>query len=134
MRLARRDRRAAPETIVALIDVVFFLLVFFLLVGRMDATAPFEVTPPVAVRGADMPGGGATVSVGAGGTLALDGTAAVRADVLTRLAGRLAEDPALRVRINAHAGAALNGVLPLAQAIEDLGVPDVVLVVTPGGP
>lgn len=134
MKLARPPKRAAPETIVALIDVVFFLLVFFLLVGRMDATAPFEVTPPIAFEGSDMPGGGATLAVSADGLLALDGVEQPREDVIETLTRRLAADPDLRLRINAHAGAALNGVLPLAAEIEGMGARDVVLVVTPGAP
>jgi biopolymer transport protein ExbD len=134
MKLARPARRNAPETIVALIDVVFFLLVFFMLIGRMDATAPFDVTPPVAQSGSDMPGGGATISVGYDGTLALDGAVIARASIAPALAQQLADAPDLRVRINAHAGASLNTVLPLAAEIEQLGVSDVVLVVTPGAP
>ena len=47
MRLTRTPRRTPPESIIPLIDVVFFLLVFFMLIGRMDATAPFDVTPAV---------------------------------------------------------------------------------------
>ena len=42
MKLARPTRAQHSETIIALIDVVFFLLVFFMLIGRMDATAPFD--------------------------------------------------------------------------------------------
>lgn len=131
MKLARYPRRAHPETIIALIDVVFFLLVFFMLIGRMDATAPFSVAPPVAQSGADMPGGGATVSVGRDGTLALDGRGAERAALLGALAGRLAEAPDLLVRINADGAAQLRILLPLAAEIEALGARDVVLVVTP---
>ncbi|QIE43489.1 biopolymer transporter ExbD (plasmid) [Rhodobacteraceae bacterium SC52] len=134
MKLARPPKRAAPETIVALIDVVFFLLVFFLLVGRMDATAPFDVTPPIAFEGTDMPGGGATLAVSADGQLALDGTERTRDGVIEMLGERLAADPGLRIRINAHAGAALNTVLPLAAEIEGMGAQDVVLFVTPGAP
>lgn len=134
MKLARPPRRGAPETIVALIDVVFFLLVFFLLVGRMDATAPFEVTPPVALTGADLPGGGATVAIAADGALALDGAAFDHAPLMRVIADRLAREPDLRVRINAHAVAPLSGVLPLAAEIESLGASDIVLVVTPGPP
>ena len=43
MKLSRPKRDQQSETIIALIDVVFFLLVFFMLIGRMDATAPFDV-------------------------------------------------------------------------------------------
>ncbi len=131
MKLARPKKRAHPETIIALIDVVFFLLVFFMLIGRMDATAPFAVVPPEAQSGADMPGGGATVSVAADGGLALDGRAVAEAALLEALAARLGEEPALLVRINADGAAPLRRLLPLAAEIEALGARDVVLVVTP---
>ena len=132
MRLARRPRREAPEPIIALIDVVFFLLVFFMLIGRMDATAPFEVDPPLAATGADMPGGGTTLSIAADGTLAINGAEAERAIVLERITQQLAERSDLLVRINAHKTAPLQAVLPLAAEIEALGAGDIVLVVTPG--
>jgi len=133
MKLARPARRTPPETIIALIDVVFFLLVFFMLVGRMDATAPFDVLPPVAQTGADMPGGGVTISVSADGVMALDGVVRARADVLLALAARLAEAPDTLVRLNADRAVPLRHVLPLAAEIEALGAREVVLVLTPGG-
>ena len=131
MKLRRRARRQSPETIVALIDVVFFLLVFFMLVGRMDATSPFEVTPPRSTAGADMPGGGATATIAADGRLALDGREIERAGLLEGIGAQLAASPNLLVRINAHRETRLQNVLPLVTAIEALGVRDVVLVVTP---
>jgi len=133
MKLSRPVRRTPPETIVALIDVVFFLLVFFMLVGRMDASAPFDVLPPIAQQGADMPGGGITVSVAADGALALDGAILPRADVLAALSVRVAAAPETLVRLNADRAAPLRHVLPLAAEIEGLGAREVVLVLTPGG-
>ena len=134
MKLARQPRRAAPETIIALIDVVFFLLVFFMLIGRMDATAPFKVEPPIAATGDDMPGGGVTVSVAEDGALAVDGAPAGRGAALARIAEAVAADPGVLVRINAHRGVRLRKVLPLASEIEALGAREVVLVITPAGP
>ncbi len=133
MKLRRPETRTPPETIVALIDVVFFLLVFFMLVGRMDATAPFEVQPPLSEGGADLPGGGATVSIGLDEELALEGTLVSRAGLLARLEERLAAEPALPVRLNAHGGAPLRALLPLAAEIEALGAQDIVLIVTREG-
>lgn len=130
MKLRRPPERATPETIVALIDVVFFLLVFFMLVGRMDANAPFEVTPPYAETGGDMPAGGATVSVSADGALAFDGFDATPDQITARVVARLAEEPDLLVRVNAHRTAELRHVLPMVAEMEALGVRDVVLVVT----
>ena len=132
MKLTRPHPRQTPETIIALIDVVFFLLVFFMLIGRMDATAPFEVTPPVAETGSDMPAGGITLSVAANGEMAVDGMPAP--DPLAALLPRIAEAPETLVRINAHHTAELRHILPLIAALEAAGAEDVALVVTPADP
>jgi biopolymer transport protein ExbD len=131
VKLRRREPRALPETIVALIDVVFFLLVFFMLVGRLDATAPFEVVPPLSHAGSDMPGSGTTATVAADGSLALDGQRMEMAALLDGIAAQLRGNPELFVRINAHRAAELRHVLPLVAAIERLGARDLVFVVTP---
>lgn len=131
MKLTRPRPSPHSETIIALIDVVFFLLVFFMLIGRMDATAPFDVLPPVAQSGADMPAGGATLSVAADGALALDGLPTTRDDLPAHLTRLLEADPQIRLRVNAHRAAELRHVLPLVSEAEALGVRDVVLVVTP---
>lgn len=133
MKLKRQQRRPMPETIVALIDVVFFLLVFFMLIGRMDATSPFEVTPAIAGTGSDMPAGGATISVSIDGELALDSNSISQTDLISRLTERLNETPNLLIRINAHKDAQLRRILPLVAELEATGARDVVLVVTPEG-
>jgi biopolymer transport protein ExbD len=130
MKLRKPVQKPVPETIVALIDVVFFLLVFFMLVGRMDANAPFEVTPPYAETGGDMPAGGATISISEDGALALDGFAATADEIAAGITAQLAVTPDLLVRVNAHRTAELRHVLPLVAEMEALGVMDVVLVVT----
>ena len=134
MKLRRPPRSTHSETIITLIDVVFFLLVFFMLIGRMDATAPFEVTPPTAFTGADMPAGGATVSVAANGALALDGTLIDGAEIDAALTRQIAQNPQLLIRINASRDAELRHVLPLVQRFERLGAQDVALVVSPESP
>jgi biopolymer transport protein ExbD len=134
MRLRRRPERTPPETIIALIDVVFFLLVFFMLIGRMDATSPFEVIPPLGLTGADLPCGGATVAISPDGRQALDGTEMSQSELLAALAPRLQADPALLIRVNGHHATELGAVLPLVAEIEALGARDVVLVVTPNPP
>jgi biopolymer transport protein ExbD len=130
----RRRPRARAETIIPLIDVVFFLLVFFMIVGRMDATAPFEVIPPAANSAAAMPGGGATVSVSAAGELALNGQAMTAPALQQQLATALQANPGLLVRINAHQDAELRRILPLVAELESRGARDVVLVVTTEAP
>lgn len=132
MKLTRPPARQAPETIIALIDVVFFLLVFFMLIGRMDATAPFEVTPPRALTGADMPAGGITLSVSARGDMAVDGTPTTNA--LAVLLPRVRATPDTLLRINAHLDAELRHILPMIAALEAAGAREVALIVTPSPP
>jgi biopolymer transport protein ExbD len=134
MKLTRIRRRETPETIIPLIDVVFFLLVFFMLIGRMDTTAPFEVTPAVAATGQDMPGGGITLSIGAQGILALDGQIGDAERIMAGIAAKMAENPATLVRVNAHKDVMLEHVLPLVARIEAAGARDIVVVVTPPPP
>lgn len=131
MKLRRPTRTTQSETIIALIDVVFFLLVFFMLIGRMDATAPFDVTPPIAASGRDMPAGGTTLSVSQGGTLALDGVIIEPTTFADAISLALDQNRDLRLRVNAHREAELRHVLPLVAMAEAAGVRDVVLVVTP---
>lgn len=129
MKLTRPPQRQQPETIIALIDVVFFLLVFFMLIGRMDATAPFDVSPPVAQTGSDMPAGGITLAISETGYMAVDGIP--NADPLPQLLGALSTAPDTLIRINAHRDAELRHILPLIAKLEAAGARDVALVVTP---
>lgn len=133
IRLRRRPMPAVEAT-VPLINVAFLLMAFFMLIGRMDATAPFAVVPPESDLGATLPQGGATVSISSTGELALDGAAASRAEIVKALAERVAAGEPGFVRINAHADAPLGDLLPLVGALEERGVPRIALVVTPAAP
>lgn len=131
MKLKRRSQPPPQETIVSLIDVIFFLLVFFMLVGRMDATAPFEISPPVSTAGESLPKGGTTIAVSESGALALNGEPIDGVALLAQISEILSQNQALFVRVNAHGDARLTNLLPLVTALEKAGVQDVVLVVTP---
>jgi biopolymer transport protein ExbD len=129
MKLRRRTRKTSPEPMLGLINVSFFLLVFFMLIGRMDATAPFALMPPAAVSGTDMPAGGATLSIAVDGRLAFDGEEIAPDALVPALVPRLAENPDLMIRVNADRTAALRLVLPYIAQLEGLGARNVVLVV-----
>ena len=134
MKLHRPPPRAPMETIIAMIDVVFFLLVFFMLIGRLDATAPFEVLPPIGLSGTDLPAGGTIIAVAQDGRQALDGVELATDEIITTLAARAETDPALPVRVNAHHATPLSLVLPLLARLEAAGLRDIGLVVTPNPP
>ncbi|MEX0970790.1 MAG: biopolymer transporter ExbD [Paracoccaceae bacterium] len=131
MKLKARRGLTMPDPLISLIDVVFFLLVFFMLVGRMDATAPFDVAPPISLLGEDLPTGGLTVSIGVEGQMALDGVEMDAPALVAQLAALHESQPDLLVRVNAHGALRLSVLLPLVADIEAAGVGDIVLVVTP---
>lgn len=130
--MRRPLRRRQGESIVPLIDVAFFLLVFFLLVGRFDATAPFDLSPPLADTALDLPAGGAMLSLTAAGELGLQRQAVAPARALEAIRARLADDPDYRIRLEADRDAPLRHLLPLVAALEEEGVRDLVLVVVRG--
>ena len=134
MRLRRPPPRAPMETIVAMIDVVFFLLVFFMLIGRLDATSPFEVLPPLGLSGTDLPAGGTIIALAPDGRQALDGVELPADEILATLAARTGAEADLPVRVNAHHTAPLGLVLPLLARLEAAGLRDIGLVVTPNPP
>lgn len=131
MRLNRRYNRPVQEPILALIDVVFFLLVFFMLVARLDASAPFEVLPPNAKSGQDMPGGGVTLSIAQDGAMAINGTSVTQESWLGVLKEAQTQGGETLVRINAHRAVALRHVLPVIETLEAAALGETILVVTP---
>lgn len=68
--LSPPKRRAPRENFVPMINVVFLLLIFFLMTAQIAPPEPFEVTPPDSAQ--DTPAGsGTTLFVSAKGDLAL---------------------------------------------------------------
>lgn len=53
MNIRPRTRRRMRESIVPMINVVFLLLIFFLMTAQIAPPEPFEVTLPTAPDGAD---------------------------------------------------------------------------------
>lgn len=65
------QRRSRPESVVPMINIVFLLLIFFLMTAQIAPPAPFEVTPPVAE--VEAPADGAfTLHINAEGTFAFE--------------------------------------------------------------
>lgn len=69
MRLNVPHRRSPPESVVPMINVVFLLLVFFLMTAQIAPPEPFAVSPPVAADG-EPAEGAFTLYLGSDGALA----------------------------------------------------------------
>lgn len=120
MRLPAPERRDRGEPIAPLINVVFLLLIFFLISATIAAPDPIEVTPPQSASPDDLPRQNALL-IDAAGDLAygeLRGEA-----VFARIAGQ----DALTVKADARAPAAR--LVEILGKLRANGIADVELVV-----
>jgi biopolymer transport protein ExbD len=127
------DRRPdqSEERILPLINVVFLLLIFFMIAGSLSVMDPFEVEPPSsASEGAHDPDG-VTILMGNDGRLALDGEPLPEAELLVRIASRLAEEPLTPITLKADGAASANQLVRFTQALYEAGVEKLQLLARP---
>lgn len=126
MDLSDAPRRPRAESIVPMINVVFLLLIFFLMTSRLAQPDPFEVTPPTAALDR-APEAEATLYADKSGRLSFDGSEGEAA--LARLASVAAPDAVIQLRADANLEAAKAAAL-LTQ-LAAAGLARVELVVSP---
>lgn len=123
MRFDLPPRKPRGEAIIPMINVVFLLLVFFLLTAQIAPPEPFDLTPPDSMS--DLPGADRDVLyVGADGALAYDG--ATGADIWSRIEARPRDEP-LDIRADRQVEAARIG--DLLARLGAIGIGDAQLIV-----
>lgn len=82
-RFFRRQQRVPDEDarVLPLINIVFLLLIFFLITGHLSIQAPFELEPVQSASGTHPQTDDLTVFMGADGRLAIDGEPVTLADL-----------------------------------------------------
>ena len=107
-----------------LINVVFLLLIFFMLAGGFKMKDPFELKPPQSISEAADDSDLMIVQFGRNGEVAIDGEI-VAQDALDRLIeARLSADPPDGARIKAHGAAPAPDVIALFTRLGDAGIDD----------
>jgi biopolymer transport protein ExbD len=133
--LARRPRRARgsdDDRILPLVNIVFLLLIFFMVAGELTRADPFDIAPPRSASEGAAPEGPPLVLAGAGGRLALDGAQMARPALLAALPGRLGAEGRLRLKVDGRAEAAR--IVALLAALKAAGARDIRLLTVPEGP
>ena len=126
MDLTDAPRRPRAESIVPMINVVFLLLIFFLMTSRLAQPDPFEVNPPEADLETPL-NADATLYVDKAGRLSFDGQDGDAA--LARLAEISSADAVLQLRADAELEAATAA--GLLRDLSAAGFARVELVVSP---
>ena len=121
------------ERILPLINIVFLLLIFFMLAGKLSASDPFEVAPPRSISEGPPAAQDLLVLVGADGRLALDGEVLDLPAFKTSLAGRLAAQDKVRVRLKADGRAEATRVVAVMELLREAGVKRLKLLTLPAG-
>lgn len=133
MRIRARRRTNDDGGVLPLINVVFLLLIFFMLAGSLSAVDPFEVAPPESLSDGEAEPTAVDILVAEDGRLALDGDVVDEAGLVAAIAARLAREEALSVRLRADGAVAATRVVEVMERLRDAGVTRLRLLTLPKG-
>lgn len=119
------------ERILPLINVVFLLLIFFMLAGQLSAVDPIVVEPPRSAGTGAVDPRDLVILLGPDGALAVDGTAIAADDLASALATALAGDTARSVWLKADGGAEALEAIAVMEALRSAGLDRLQLLTAP---
>ena len=123
MILRRRERQRARIEIIPMIDVVFFLLVFFMMASlSMTVYRGLPVNLPRATTGTTPPAETAAITVAPDGQAYLDREPVTRTVLGERLRGLVGANPTLAIVITADEAVAHGHVVDVLDEVRTAGV------------
>lgn len=132
MRFAPRQRRRSSEdSLLPLINIVFLLLIFFMVAGRLASSDPFEVETPESISEGlpqpEIP----NLLLGRDGSLALNGEVVARDELGQRLAPLLDGEGPAKLRLRADARTDTPEVVALMEELRGHGIERLQLITQP---
>lgn len=110
-------------SVVPLVNVVFLLLIFFMLVGQVSSPEPLDVQPPRSSSGSDAePGQPIRVLLTRDGQIAVERVVVPAGGLTRRVADILAAQPAASFQIKADARVDAVQVIRTMESLRDAGV------------
>ncbi len=126
-----RPRKSA-EPVLPLINIVFLLLIFFMLAGRFTFHDPFPIMPPHSGSQEAATGHELLVVVAADGRLGLNGDVLEPAALKSELSRRLARDGEANVHVMADSRAEARHVVGVMELLQESGAAKLRLLTLPG--
>lgn len=123
--------RSEPS-VVPLVNVVFLLLVFFMLVGRIVAPEPLDIEPPRSVSGEDDTGQTVRILLTSDGRLAVDRTVIPESQLAARVSRILADRPTASFQIKADARVDGVSMIRIMERLQAAGVESLTLLTERG--
>ena len=119
------------QRVLPLINVVFLLLIFFMLAGKFMAADPFEILPPQSASEGLTEPQQVIVAVGADGQLGLDGVVMEEPAVRDAISRHLSDDPDVRIQLRADGRAEATRVVGVMELLRESGVERLELLTVP---
>lgn len=123
--------RPDGERVLPLINVVFLLLIFFMLAGSLTANDPFPVDPPGSSSEAPAEQRETVILVGADGSLALDGRRLDPGALEAELSARADTGTLGPVWLKGDGAADALDILALLERLKSAGVDEITLLTVP---
>lgn len=122
MHFSQRRTDQSEERILPLVNVVFLLLIFFMVVGSLSIAEPFDVDPPESASDERNDPQALTILMNEDGRLALEGETGVETELLQDVEDALKESPDTRVALKADGNVPANRLVRFSQALREVGV------------
>ena len=123
-----RYRQNEDDRVLPLVNVVFLLLIFFMIAGQMVQPEEFNVAPPLSkAEGSDRIRTG-TVEISVSGEIAFEGARVSDEDLRRLMATKAQEEAPSPLRVKADGGAEAVRVIEVMALLRDAGVKRVELV------
>lgn len=116
-----RTQRSLDDAVLPLTNVVFLLLIFFMLAGHLASPEPFAITPPRSVSQSHAASQGIDVQISADGRLAFEGRAQSADALQAAVKQRLANNPDTPVRLRADGATASARVVAIMRRLHAAG-------------
>ncbi|MEO1722894.1 MAG: biopolymer transporter ExbD [Pseudomonadota bacterium] len=127
----KRSKGDDDERILPLVNIVFLLLIFFMVVGRLSASDPFEVVPPRSLSEGQPANEPLLLAIGPEGELALNGELIEQDALMTRISDLAQEPDAAELRIKSDGRVGAAEVVALMEQLRLAGVASVRLMTVP---
>lgn len=126
MRIEPIERTHRGLRLAPLVDVVFLLLVFFMLVARLNMPQSIAVEPP-SEGGFDAPRNSVLIRLGPDSGLDLNGRAIDISDLPSEIAPFLDRDPETRILVQSAYETPLQGLVQVLDSLRTAGADDLTL-------